>query len=292
MKTGQALADYAASLLSNQAPTWYMYGNNGHQITEQFIQTKKIQYPDRYSDDHIRELRKHIGQIGYDCSSITDLFVGPDRSANGWLAASFDSGPIISIPDLPGLTVHYNGHMGIYQGGGWVVEARGTWYGIVKTRLSDRPWKNWAKVPGVDYTKDDMIFAKYGDGRETTTSSSAAVWSLQDGLLRLGYKMISGGKEYAADGRYGDATAYAVGTFKVANNLQSGGNTFDSADLTVMLSQLAALEDDTAALQAAQEQAKQLETMLESKAGALLTVTQRYNSLAKAAQIIRDAVPM
>ena len=95
MKTGQGLADYAASLLSNVAETWYMYGNNGHKITEQFIQTKKIQYPDRYSDAHVTELRKHIGAIGYDCSSITDVYTLSDRSGVGYGAAD-----VFSLPSL------------------------------------------------------------------------------------------------------------------------------------------------------------------------------------------------
>ena len=154
MKTGAGLAAFAESLLSGHANTWYMYGNNGHEITEWFIQVKKKQYPDRYSDAHVEQLRKHIGAIGYDCSSISDIYTGQDRFANGWLAAATVKGPIEAMPDIVGLTVHYNGHMGIYVGGGYVVEARGTWYGIVKTRLSDRPWKNWAKVLGLEYEED------------------------------------------------------------------------------------------------------------------------------------------
>lgn len=289
MKTGQALADYAASLLSNQANTWYMYGNNGHVITEQFIQTKKIQYPDRYSNDHITQLRKHIGAVGYDCSSITDIFVGPDRSANGWLAASLESGPIVSIQNLPGLTVHYNGHMGIYQGDGWVVEARGTWYGIVKTRLSDRPWKNWAKVPGVDYTGEDDMYIKYGDGRETSTSSSPAVLAVQEGLLKLGIKMINDGVEYPADGRYGDATANGVNAFKLLYGLPGGGQSFDAAAVTVMLAQLAALDDNAAELAAAQEQAAKMEQAAEQNAALYIEVKAKYNGLVKAKQTLNDA---
>lgn len=293
MKTGAGLAAFAESLLSDHALTWYMYGNNGHKITEQFIQTKKLQYPNRYSDAHITELRKHLGAIGYDCSSITDVYTGSDRSANGWLSAATEKGPISTIPDIVGLTVHYNGHMGIYVGGGYVVEARGTWYGIVKTRLKDRGWQNWAKVPGVDYTQeDDMIFAKYGDGRETSTSSSKAVWSMQDGLTRLGIKMINDGVEYPADGRYGNATSNGVSAFKLLNNLPGGGESFDSAALTVMLSQLAALDNNADALAAAQDRATAAEKRAQEQAAYALTIKAQYNKLANAALVIRDAIPM
>lgn len=157
MKTNHALAAFAKSLLSSKANTWYMYGNNGHKITEAFIQTKKIQYPNNYTAAHITELRKHIGAVGYDCSSIIDLYTGQDKSANGWLTAAKTKGPISTIPEIVGLSVHFNGHVGVYVGGGKVVEARGTWHGIVETNLKDRPWKHWAKVPYIDYGGDTML---------------------------------------------------------------------------------------------------------------------------------------
>lgn len=209
MKTNYALAAFAESLLSSKANTWYMYGNNGHKITEAFIQTKKIQYPDNYTDAHITELRKHIGAIGYDCSSIIDLYTGHDKSANGWLSAASESGSIDSMPEIVGLSVHFNGHVGVYVGGGYVVEARGTWYGIVKTRLQDRPWKNWAKVPYVDYGGETMrrmlkVESPFMRGNDVKEFQAAANIINNAGLTEDGiYGSASGSAAKALQSKFG-----------------------------------------------------------------------------------------
>lgn len=280
MKTGAGLAAFAASLLSDKALTWYMYGNNGYKITEQFIQTKKLQYPDRYSDAHITELRKHIGSIGYDCSSITDIYTGSDRSANGWLSAATEKGPISTIPELPGLTVHYNGHMGVYVGNGYVVEARGTWYGIVKTRLSDRPWKNWAKVPGVSYEEDiDMI--KAGD-----KSEAVKIWQLA--LMEAGFSL----DPYGADGSFGPLTQRQTDSFKAAAGLPIDSPVTVRYDDWLGMVRYMAGKASTAELEAAQEQIKTLTIKAQENAAYALTIKTQYNKLANAALVIRDAVPM
>ena len=64
------------------------------------------------------------------------------------LRRQLNRGPIDTIPELTGLSVHYPGHTGVYIGNGYVVEARGTFYGIVKTELKARPWRHWAKLTG------------------------------------------------------------------------------------------------------------------------------------------------
>lgn len=199
-------AKFAESLLSDQAPTWYMYGVNGQKITEALIQAKKKQYPAQYTDDKIKILRTKIGKIGYDCSSIADVFTGQDKSADGWLASAIEKGPISTIPEIPGITVHFPGHMGVYIGSGYVVEAKGTNYGIVKTKLKDRPWKNWAKIPGIEYIEgsEDDVMLKKGD-------KGQAVYDYQWVLKQLGYDMgtwadMVTGEKNGLDGSFGGYT--------------------------------------------------------------------------------------
>ena len=55
------------------------------------------------------------------------------------------------MPELPGALVFMSGHVGVYIGDGYVVEARGHNYGVVKTKLSARAWKTWGKHPLIDY---------------------------------------------------------------------------------------------------------------------------------------------
>ena len=61
------------------------------------------------------------------------------------------SGPIDTIPETPGLAVWHEGHIGVYIGNGEVVEAMGTRYGVVKTKLEGARWTHWLKIPYISY---------------------------------------------------------------------------------------------------------------------------------------------
>ena len=47
-----------------------------------------------------------------------------------------------------------SGHVGIYIGNGEVIEAKGHAYGVVKTKLEARPWKNYGKLKWIEYLED------------------------------------------------------------------------------------------------------------------------------------------
>ena len=65
--------------------------------------------------------------------------------------ANTRAGTIDTMPDIPGLAVWHDGHIGVYIGGGQVVEAMGTKYGVVKTELAGRGWTHWLKIPYINY---------------------------------------------------------------------------------------------------------------------------------------------
>ena len=75
----------------------------------------------------------------------------PDIGANPMYYNAREYGPISTMPDIPGLAVWHEGHIGVYIGGGQVVEAMGTRYGVVKTELVGRGWTHWLKVPYINY---------------------------------------------------------------------------------------------------------------------------------------------
>ena len=56
-----------------------------------------------------------------------------------------------TMPEIPGIAVFMPGHVGVYIGDGWVIEARGHAFGVVKTRLTSRPWKKWAFINELQY---------------------------------------------------------------------------------------------------------------------------------------------
>lgn len=76
-----------------------------------------------------------------------------------------ETGNIKTIPELPGVLVFMPGHVGVYIGNGEVIEARGHLYGVVKTKLKDRPWYDWGKLRWLEYQKALVLFGA-GQGYE------------------------------------------------------------------------------------------------------------------------------
>ena len=60
-------------------------------------------------------------------------------------------GSMDTMPEIIGLMLWKEGHVGVYIGGGYVIEAMGTKKGVVKTELEGRGWQGWCKLPYIDY---------------------------------------------------------------------------------------------------------------------------------------------
>ena len=144
----------------------YVWGTYGNVLTESLLAYKVSQYPDGVGnhEDIIRAnwlggrtadcvgLIKGYGWLSPETMTIDYGTHGmPDIGANQMYYNARESGPISTMPDIPGLAVWHEGHIGVYIGGGQVVEAMGTRYGVIKTELADRGWTHWLKVPYINY---------------------------------------------------------------------------------------------------------------------------------------------
>lgn len=176
-KTAAGLVAYAKAQLGR--PYWY--ATFGNIATAQLLAYKREQNPKYYDPSRYRT--GWTGQFGmrvHDCVGLIKGYLwseGPDAapkynaaqdvSANGMRKACKEKGKIASLPELPGVLVFFDGHVGVYIGGGYVIEARGHDYGVVKTQLKARPWTGWGKCPWIDYSK-----ATTSTGSGSTGSSS------------------------------------------------------------------------------------------------------------------------
>lgn len=255
MKTNIGLVEYAKAQLGN--PYWY--GTYGKAASKALYTSKKKQYPNHYkwsypAADEGKKVHDCVGLIkGYLwCDSPDDdtpRYVGAqDKSANGMKAACKIKGSMSSMPDIAGVLVFFDGHVGVYIGGGYVIEARGHAYGVVKTRLSSRPWKSWGYCPYIVYEAqpqpeakqptvkdwqlaaiaDGFKFPKYGaDGEWGAECISVARKAVVKRRLIHRYpnltKFVQRYLGVAVDGKCGKDTAAAIKAYQAAHMLAADG---------------------------------------------------------------------
>lgn len=162
-KTNAGLVSYARAQLGK--PYWW--GTFGQYGTKALYDQKKSQYPDAYNwpyDSAMDSTKVH------DCSGLVKGYLmcenndsspvynpAYDMNAAGLYNIAREKGHISDMPDLPGLLVFYSalGHVGIYVGGGKVIQAANLKDGVIETYLnSDVNWTHWAKCPYVEYKVD------------------------------------------------------------------------------------------------------------------------------------------
>lgn len=161
-KTNLGLVKWCKKYLGH--PYWY--GTFGQVSTKTLLKQKAKQYPNHYKSSRMPKYYSQIGTRVFDCVGLIKGYIWEnngkisynpkqDKSADGMFAACKERGSIKTIPDIPGILVFMPGHVGVYIGNGEVIEARGFAYGVVKTKLANRGWKNWGKCPYINYVKKE-----------------------------------------------------------------------------------------------------------------------------------------
>lgn len=146
----------------------YVYGGYGQVCTKQYLDQQASLYPgNNEAGGEMRQVgEKWLGNRVCDCigliksymwynSDTGEITVGSnnfqDCNATSIWNYTKESGDISTMPDIPGLAVWMPGHIGVYVGYGYVIEAQGTAYGVVKTELKGRGWTKWLKIPNIKY---------------------------------------------------------------------------------------------------------------------------------------------
>ena len=233
-KTNTGLVAYAVSKIG--LPYWY--GTFGQIATETLHRSKKQQYPSYYTAS---DFPSQYGKQVFDCIGLIKAYLWCDsiddttpayNSSEDWgadttYARCVEKGAISTMPELPGALVFMSGHVGVYIGDGYVVEARGHNYGVVKTKLSARAWKTWGKHPLIDYgsgtsttpvnTTNKTVKELTGVSNIKNGDKDRGVQAYQAILVRLGYD--TGG----VDGIFGSKTYAAVKAYQQSKGLSADG---------------------------------------------------------------------
>lgn len=144
----------------------YVWGTYGSVLSDSLFDYMLEQYPEGVGnyEDFIRT--NWLGRRTADCVGLIKGYGWlnpetltieygtndmPDIGANAMYENATEKGNISTMPEVPGLAVWHSGHIGVYIGNGEVIEAMGTKYGVVKTKLADRSWTAWLEIPYITY---------------------------------------------------------------------------------------------------------------------------------------------
>ena len=137
-------------------------GTFGQVASESLYQQKKKQYPNQYTAS---DFSSQYGKRVHDCVGLIKGYLwtkdgkltyilDQDKDVSGMLANCTEIGDISKMPEIKGLLVFMKGHVGIYVGNGEVIEAKGHKYGVVNTKLSERPWTTYGKLSWITYEEE------------------------------------------------------------------------------------------------------------------------------------------
>ena len=253
--TNIALVDFLPALQAKGSPYWY--GTCVYECTESRLKSKAKQYPAHYTESRMPKYKQAIADkaICADCIGAIKGFMWtnggegvleaygtgkdfankygsnncPDKSANGMFEYAKKQGmpwgTIDTIPEIPGIAVRYDGHVGTYIGNGKVVEWRGFNYGSEVTELKGRKWLHWYHFPFIEYIEADNT----PDTPEQEPQLGERVLKLTDPAMQgadvkmLQELLVQLGHEVNIDGVYGNKTAAEVVRFQKNEFISADG---------------------------------------------------------------------
>ena len=164
-------------------------------------------------------------QFGMSMSHISSNIYKSYCTTKGQLTADLKHTIPAGCAVFTGQTAGNHPHVGLYIGGGEVIEAAGAKSGVIKSKITDKKWTFYGQLKDVNYADCGIGDPAYYERPSTGTvqapaatskptlrhgSKGEAVIELQSALVKLGYGLGPCG----IDGDYGRATAAAVETFQ------------------------------------------------------------------------------
>ncbi len=158
------------AIAAEKAGWGYVWGACGQVLTESALASKVSQYPNEVGSQE-NFIRTHwLGRRCADCvgfikgygwldAETQEIEYGtngmPDIGADAMYANATEKGTIDTIPEIPGLAVWHEGHIGIYIGNGQVIHASCTKIGVIQTPIGASGWTHWLKIPYINYLETE-----------------------------------------------------------------------------------------------------------------------------------------
>ena len=165
----------------------YLYGTSGQQCTQALIDQQKAQYP----EIDVNIVKKWIGKQVYDCAGFTrmamlnvDIKIVSGASSQWRMTKWVEKGTIDTLPRNKVCILYRQTsptvmqHTGIYCGNGYVIDARGSEQGVIKTKVESYKWTHWGIPAGLEQTSTtEVIKVLY---KATVTASTGSTVNMRE----------------------------------------------------------------------------------------------------------------
>ena len=148
--------------------TPYVYGAKGEVLTEARLQTLAKQNPSMYTSSYTAKAKQFIGQRCTDCSGLISWYTGIVRGSYNYHDTADERAAIGALDEsMIGWALWKPGHIGVYIGDGYCIEAKGINYGTIKSKVKNTAWQKVLKLCDIDYNVDPVYtegFKQAADG--------------------------------------------------------------------------------------------------------------------------------
>ena len=167
-KNNIELADFCRQMVGSV----YWFGTYGQIGNAKLLSECAKRYPNQYSKKRIdtAHSRGDFGKRVMDCSGLIKNYLMSkhgasmppeydaqyDLSANSFHTKATEKGSISTMPEIIGLGLWKNNHVGVYIGGGKVIEAKGFDYGVIESDLGSTAFTEWFKIPFIEYVDESV----------------------------------------------------------------------------------------------------------------------------------------
>ena len=147
----------------------YVWGSHGNVLTANELKRFEKTFGSHVTDKEEYIMSHWLGRRTSDCVGLIKGYGWYDETsgtikygtngmkdvtADGMFNAAVEKGPISTMPDIPGIAVWHQGHIGVYIGNGYVIHAANTYDGVIKTPITSSGWTHWLKVPYINYIEE------------------------------------------------------------------------------------------------------------------------------------------
>ena len=222
MLSGKKLVEFAKSKVG----TPYVYGAKGAdgKFTQAKLDFLAKNYKSVFTTSYINKSKKYIGVVCTDCSGLISWYTGKVYGSSQLYSKASKRIKARDYKNVPaGAVVWRQGHVGVYDGNGYVYEAKGIDYGTIKSKFVASKWTYFLLFDWMtyDYTVESDKKANNPYKEPTVVLTKGATgegvkW-LQYELIQAGYKTVKvngKSKTLEIDGCFGDITKTAVGLFQ------------------------------------------------------------------------------